>query len=141
MKHFILGLSLPLLLAGFGFWALTYNINHSDAQELSKQCTWTEVKLCYGGVPNRCCPPKAMEAVEGDGDLARNCTWSQVKDCYSGDPNPNNPCCPPKAMEAVEGDGDLARNCSWSDVKACYSGRPVTNSSCCPPKVMDQPIM
>jgi len=144
MKYFVLGTVFAVVLAaGSALLVSSFTLEPVSA-EVVRDCTLSQVKECWNGQTNPCCPPKVMEQV------ARNCTWSEVKDCYSGNPNPNNTCCPPKMQMqmsvATPSDADvatgdqLARKCTWGEIKACYSGGPIPPNPCCPPKQMDNPI-
>ena len=133
MKNFILGLSLAMFVGILGLFLVTNNLTKSSI-ELAKNCTWSDLKVCYyNGKPipgNPCCPPKMM-----DNPVAKDCNWTEVKDCWSGNPNPNNQCCPPKyQMDAPQ---EISKNCTWTEVKLCYDGIP---NKCCPPKNMDNPV-
>jgi len=134
MKYFLSGLLFALMI-GIGVASLAITVDATQsATDVAKDCTLSQVKDCYSGNINPCCPQKAV-ATDG---LAKDCTLSQVKDCFSGNPNPNNTCCPPKfqmdnPIGALETDDSIVKNCTWTEVKLCYDGIP---NRCCPPKDM-----
>lgn len=136
MKYFLTGMLLALFI-GVGASALAVSFEKVQIEDgVARNCTWTEVKLCYDGISNPCCPPKVM--MDQPEEIVKNCTWSEVKNCYSGNPSPNNQCCPPKyimdnPISAIEEDNSVAKNCTWTEVKLCYDGIP---NRCCPPKNM-----
>ncbi len=56
MKYFLSGIFLALFLAGGALGVFTAKVKASSIPEETMPCTWSEIKLCYSGVPNRCCP-------------------------------------------------------------------------------------
>ena len=57
MKYFLSGLFLTLFLAGGALGVFVSNVKaKSIPAEATADCTWSELKLCYSGHSNRCCP-------------------------------------------------------------------------------------
>ena len=57
MKYFISGLFLALFVAGGAFGLFTTKVKAQDPiPEETRPCSWSEIKLCYSGHHNQCCP-------------------------------------------------------------------------------------
>jgi hypothetical protein len=75
-----------------GLFLVTNNLTKNSI-ELTKNCTWGDLKMCYSGRPvanNPCCQPKVA-----DDPIAKDCTWTELKLCYMVPPV-HNQCCPEK---------------------------------------------
>lgn len=100
MKKILLAVSVCLILA-LGVFVSVKAIGHNSGPAKQarvtavEDCSWGEIKECFGGGHNHCCPkdkgsgysptqPEALAAVV-------NCTWGEIKECYAGG---HNHCCP-----------------------------------------------
>ena len=58
MKYFLSGMLWAVFVIS-GIIGLAYNKVEARVDEIPQQaqpCTWSEIKLCYAGVANGCCP-------------------------------------------------------------------------------------
>lgn len=94
MKYFFLSLAVILLLSA-GIFAVSLTKTNISIP-LAKDCSMGEIKQCYSGINNRCCPPKYAPEKYNEEQLAKGCSMGEIKLCYSG---VQNKCCPPKVME------------------------------------------
>ncbi|MBT4349682.1 hypothetical protein HOD19_02805 [bacterium] len=62
MKYFLSGMFLALFVAGGAFGIFTTQVKASSIPEETRPCTWSEIKDCYSGGHNQCCPD-----TKGDG--------------------------------------------------------------------------